>query len=1202
MKHFYKKIMYSTLLTLGSSYTIHAQSGTENYIKTTECLKADCTEKKETVVYYDGLGREKQILQVGASPLGKTIVTPIEYDGFGRQAREYLPFPIGSAANTVVSPTTSGNSFYSTATGDSSPFSEKTFENSPLNRVLAQAAPGKSWATGSGHEIKFDYQANKSSDEVIIFDVKTTYNATAKIYDIELTRRLSPVYYANGTLYKTVTTDENGQPIVEFKNKEGQIILKRIDTSDGRHDTYYVYDIYGNLTYVLPPKLLDLYYGSNPLRADWQKLMDELGYQYVYDEKNRLVEKQLPGKGREFMVYDNQDRLTLQQDINQRTGTNKGWTFFKYDKFGRMVYSGFFKNTATRGSMQTALNNKRTPNNEERTSVGLGNNGTGLFYTNNQFPNGSLTVQSVHYYDHYQNLGVTPFSIIDGQNVIGINDTRTKGLAVASYTNVLGETTWNKAYTFYDEEYLRPVASHLVNYLNGYQTTASVLDFRGKVKNTMTKHKLSESEGNEMTVKEEFDYYPNELLKYQTHQVNNNPKEYIVQNSYNEINQLTSKKVGNTNSSTPLQKVDYKYNIRGWLTDINNVDVTETGTYKDLFSFRIYYDQIDDPTLAITNQPFGRALFNGNIAQTKWKTGTDNVTQEYLYKYDGLNRLMAARNFYNKIQIQDAYSEYVKGYDKNGNILGFIRNGNRLSENIFAIDDLKYDYQANSNKLLNVSDNKTEDGFSDKNKYTGTAVNDVRNDYNYDPNGNLIQDLNKGITKISYNFLNLPTEVLWGNGDKISYIYDANGVKLAKYVQKNLLSNSEATYYMNGFQYSQEAGKGNQSVLQFFPTAEGYVNVTGGTTFNYVYNYTDHLGNVRLSYQKESNGSLKVLEENNYYPFGLKHQGYNSTNLANANYKYKYNGKELQDDFNINLYDYGARNYDPAIGRWFNIDPLAEKSRRFSPYTYALNNPVYFIDPDGMAAEDWKQDRLGNYVYDASLTKENASTKLAEDETYLGPSASINVDNKATGETGSLNLNENGTASLTMGNTTQLLENNTADFGFASGHLVMAGNYQSGSFFDQSNWTLGYAASGLSNTSSKLYIGTARPNSPVNFLGNRFYGNGKTYLKSNTLNGIGSVMGKSLFAVGAIMDVNRFSNNEISGGKLGTNIGMGALGLTGWGTPASLLYGTLEAFYPGGAVNAMNDNVKFQKEVDAIMNTGNNRTHFYIAPWGAQKL
>ena len=958
MKHFYKKIMYSTLLTLGSTYTIYAQSDTENYIKTTECLKADCTEKKETVVYYDGLGREKQILQVGASPLGKTIVTPIEYDGFGRQAREYLPFPIGSSANTVVSPTTNGNTFYSTATGDSSPFSEKTFENSPLNRVLAQAAPGKSWATGSGHEIKFSYQANKSSDEVIIFEVKTTYNATAKVYDIELTRRISPVYYANGTLYKTVTTDENGQPIVEFKNKEGQLILKRIDTSDGRHDTYYVYDIYGNLTYVLPPKLLDLYYVSNPLRADWQKLMDELGYQYLYDEKNRLVEKQLPGKGREFMVYDTQDRLTLQQDINQRTGTNKGWTFFKYDKFGRMVYSGFFKNTATRSSMQTALNNKQTPNNEERTSVGLGNNGTGLFYTNNQFPNGSLTVQSVQYYDHYQNLGVTPFSIIDGQDVIGINDTRTKGLAVASYTNVLGETTWNKAYTFYDEEYLRPVASHLVNYLNGYQTTASVLDFRGKVKNTITKHKLSESEGNEITVKEEFDYYPNELLKYQTHQVNNNPKEYIVQNSYNEINQLTLKKVGNNNSSTPLQKVDYKYNIRGWLTDINNIDVTETGTYKDLFAFRMHYtNPVHD---------FRPGKFNGNIAQTRWKSSVDNTIRNYVYEYDDLNRLTGSYYVKGNYLVKDVYNEYAR-YDKNGNILKMWRSGNQdSSNNLIWIDDLKYDYQANSNKLLNVSDDKTEDGFNDKNKYTGSTANDARNDYKYDGNGNLIQDLNKGITKISYNFLNLPTEVLWGNGDKISYAYDASGVKLAKYVQKNLVSNAEATYYMNGFQYSQEAGKGNQSVLQFFPTAEGYVNVTDGTTFNYVYNYTDHLGNVRLSYQKESNGSLKVLEENNYYPFGLKHTGYNNTNVANANYKYKYNGKELQDELNLNLYDYGARNYDPAIGRWFNIDPLAEKFINSTPYNYVLNNPVNMIDPDGMEAQDiWGRNRyneMGMYI------------------------------------------------------------------------------------------------------------------------------------------------------------------------------------------------------------------------------------------------
>jgi len=92
------------------------------------------------------------------------------------------------------------------------------------------------------------------------------------------------------------------------------------------------------------------------------------------------------------------------------------------------------------------------------------------------------------------------------------------------------------------------------------------------------------------------------------------------------------------------------------------------------------------------------------------------------------------------------------------------------------------------------------------------------------------------------------------------------------------------------------------------------------------------------------------VEQDNYYAFGMKHKGYNETILSNGNalaQKYKYNGKEWQDELGLNMYDYGARNYDPALGRWMNIDPKAEKYFQISPYVYVANNPLIYIDPDG---------------------------------------------------------------------------------------------------------------------------------------------------------------------------------------------------------------------------------------------------------------
>ncbi|WP_157498089.1 RHS repeat-associated core domain-containing protein [Formosa sp. Hel1_33_131] len=418
------------------------------------------------------------------------------------------------------------------------------------------------------------------------------------------------------------------------------------------------------------------------------------------------------------------------------------------------------------------------------------------------------------------------------------------------------------------------------------------------------------------------------------------------------------------------------------------------------------------------------------------------------------------------------------------------------------MDYLKYTYD-DGNQLTGVKDhynNTTANsmgGFKDGNT---TPV-----DYAYDTNGNMTVDKNKNITSITYNYLNLPKQIQFDNTSPltdgtISYVYDATGVKIEKSVSQ-VGSGTTFTQYAGNHIYKKTVPVVNnpnpptyEFKLEFISQPEGYIepNATGG--FDYIYQYKDHLGNIRLSYKQEGlesviddfndgttgswgayastisnvNNSLKVsvsgggfgvyktlsvtagepihirlnldkgttdkvvlnefsqgnlsdltegsnnitytptttgdfhlliakdptssdvgtqtyfnvddieitmgedelviVEENNYYPFGLKHKGYNNIVSANANSvarKFGFGGKELQDELGLDWYDVSARNYDPAIGRWFNPDPLAEEFSDWSPYTYAFNNPIYFIDPDGMAAvppDDYVFNENGDYV------------------------------------------------------------------------------------------------------------------------------------------------------------------------------------------------------------------------------------------------
>jgi RHS repeat-associated protein len=426
----------------------------------------------------------------------------------------------------------------------------------------------------------------------------------------------------------------------------------------------------------------------------------------------------------------------------------------------------------------------------------------------------------------------------------------------------------------------------------------------------------------------------------------------LTQNEYDELGQLIRKSVGGTDISgqASLQKVDYRYNIRGWLKSINNIkELTQSTDPTDLFAFKITYNQVEN-TIGGNIEP----LFNGNISETFWKTDTDNFKRSYGYQYDALNRLTNA--IYKKQDIPtNSYNERLT-YDPNGNIITMYRTGYQdgSDESMpIEIDKLVYGYAEKSNTLLSVYDeSQSTNGFKDGN------IND--NDFKYDGYGNMTVDKNKKIDVIKYNHLHLPTEIDFGKSGIISYIYNALGVKVAKQVQAPEIH--DQTDYLSGFQYKNDQ-------LQFFPTAEGYVKVTDGGKFNYVYNYTDHLGNIRVSYTlNPADGQLKILEENHYYPFGLKHSNYNVDKadfdkdetgffvvlkpVERSEFQYKYNGKEYQDELNLNWYDMDARNYMPDIGRWGNMDELAEDFSDLSPYNFSNNNPLRFSDPTGLAPEE----------------------------------------------------------------------------------------------------------------------------------------------------------------------------------------------------------------------------------------------------------
>jgi RHS repeat-associated protein len=496
-----------------------------------------------------------------------------------------------------------------------------------------------------------------------------------------------------------------------------------------------------------------------------------------------------------------------------------------------------------------------------------------------------------NYYDDYgfrSQPGFNNSNFTDGE-------TTGKGSLTGSAVTVLGSSTkLYKAY-YYDikSRVTKVVQSNL---LSGYDITNTVYTFSDKPA-TVT-HTHTASSKTPQTEVYTYTYDHEDRISKVEHTLGGN-KITLYDCTYDDLGRLLTKQFHGTSTN----KLTYAYNLRSWLTGITAARFTQN----------LYY-----------NTGVGAARYNGNISSMTWKAGNESTIRGYKFTYDALNRMLNA-TYGETASINtntNRFSENVSSYDKNGNITSLQRYGQTGASAYGLLDNLTYTLSGN---LLNrVDDAVTASAYNGDFEFKDNVKQ--AGEYTYDANGNLMKDLNKGISSIQYNILNLPSVVTFSDGSTITCTYAADGTKL--HTGHTAGGTTTLTYYCGNVIYEGTTAK-------LLLEGEGYVNLTG--TQQYHYYLKDHQDNNRVVI----NQAGTVEETNHYYPFGGVFAA-----IGNVQH-YKYNGKELNTKKGLNWYDYGARYYDPALGRW-HVPDLLNESTHSSAYSYCINNPSRYIDVMGL--------------------------------------------------------------------------------------------------------------------------------------------------------------------------------------------------------------------------------------------------------------
>lgn len=870
----------------------------------------------EENTYYNGLGYPMQVVQAQAVSNGD-LVTPIVYDRANRSdAKKYLPFAVKNNGGRLVSdPLTEQEDYYLSQfpeqqTYSSAPYAyiENEYENSPLNRIKSTRNAGAVFRTGNEPRIVIDYQTN-AANEVLCLQVDSLGNARVASY------------YEPHMLFKNSVTNEDGTQTISFKDKRDSLVLQRTVNGVQHNDTYYVYDDFGRLSWVISPE------GSASLTVgttlnSYSLITLRYCYIYRYDGQGRLVSRKLPGRNEDYYVYDRGDNPVMSQDGMQRLA-NK-WILNRYDRLSRLTRQAEIVDSRSRAQLQALFDNGeadtlyRSPDTElisfrydsypsirkdmilkppsEWEEVDTG----GGIVT---FP-GESTGKPDEYEviiggKEYVNDPLYFFTPVEGIVTKDDVDTEVVSMKTVERLALLAAdgTASSSVSRYYFYDYAGRVVQLYEEDSTEYSRYSYRYDFNGNVLAEHQKHgmKLSSSQSAKAdSLIRNYSYDRYGRLTSET-SVLNGGTPATVQYAYDDMGRLASKTLGNGTTETMA------YNIQGWLSEI------------DSRHFDMKLDYYESDLVAAT--PY----YSGNVSAWTWSLN-GSYPKNYVFTYDRLGRLTDSHQYSGTSRL-DNYVEHGISYDRNGNIRTLKR-----TWGVMPVDDLFYEYEGN--QLSYLTERAT----------ASMATNDVyvpgptaRMGYSYDSNGNMTNDYRKGL-KFQYNFVNLVRRVQDDGGSTLAeYTYSVDGRK-----RQAVGGDGKGFRYRGDLVYTVEGGSLSLESAAF---GEGRIAKTSGS-YSPLYFVTDHLGSVRVV--EDQSGT--VCESNDYYPSGSRWK--DPTSKVSTN-RYRFSGKEEQTLGDLGYLDFGARMYDPALGRWFTQDPLAEKYYSVSPYAYCNNNPIKLIDPDG---------------------------------------------------------------------------------------------------------------------------------------------------------------------------------------------------------------------------------------------------------------